>query len=120
MALGAVVMGPHSTRHTCPKRGGLARHCPQRHARLGQDPIAGTWQVLRAQQSRPPHALRAVVLDAGLAATLDAAGFFSKKSAMEAWVVGFVFLASLMYASLSSSSLSMLVGEKDFDIIVHH
>src|SRR5260221_14731908 len=45
-----------------------------------------------------PDALRAVVLDAGLAAALDAAGFFSKKSAMEAWAVGFVFLAGFMYA----------------------
>jgi hypothetical protein len=63
-----------------------------------------------------PDALRAVVLDAGLAAALDAAGFFSKKSVMEAWVVGFVFLAGFMYASLSSSSLSVLVWEEnDYD-----
>src|SRR5260221_5338046 len=24
---------PHSTRRTCPKKGGLAQHCPQRHAK---------------------------------------------------------------------------------------
>jgi len=64
-----------------------------------------------------PDALRAVVvLDAGLATALDAAGFFSRKSVMEDWAVGFVFLAGFMYASLSSSSLSTLVvGEKGYD-----
>jgi hypothetical protein len=56
-----------------------------------------------------PEALRAVVLDAGLAAVLDAPGFLSKKSVTEAWAVGFGFLATFMYPSLSSSSLSMLV-----------
>ncbi len=57
-----------------------------------------------------PDTLRAVVLDAGLAAALDPAGFFSKKSVIEGWAVavGFVFLAGLIYASLSSS-LSTLV-----------
>ena len=64
----------------------------------------------------PPDALRAVVaLDAGLAAALDepaaGAGFFSKKSAMDDWVVGFAFLAGLIYASLSSSLLPLLQGE---------
>ena len=59
--------------------------------------------------------LRAVVLDAGLAAALDPADFFSK-SVIEGWpvAVGFVFLAGLTYASLYSS-LSTLVcvgGEK--------
>ena len=54
--------------------------------------------------------LRAVVLDAGLATALEPAGFFSKKSVIEGWAVavGFVFLAGLIYASLSSS-LSTLV-----------
>jgi hypothetical protein len=66
-----------------------------------------------------PDALRAVVvvlaLDAaGLAAALDApaAGFFSKKSIIEGWVVGFVFFAGLIYASLSSSLSSLLQGKK--------
>lgn len=61
-----------------------------------------------------------LALDAGFAAAaaLDAAGFFSKKSVMEDWAVGFVFLAGFMYASLSSSSLSALLGEKkDYDVI---
>ena len=48
-----------------------------------------------------PDALRAVAiafaLDAGLAAALDAAGFLSKKSVTEGWVVGLVFLAGLIY-----------------------
>jgi hypothetical protein len=66
----------------------------------------------------PPDALRAVAvvalaLDAGLAAAvaLDdaAAGFFPKKSVIDACAVGFVFLAGLIYASLSSSSLSTLL-----------
>jgi hypothetical protein len=54
--------------------------------------------------------LREVVLDAGLAAALDPSGFFSKKPVIEGWAVavGFVFLASLIYTSLSSS-LSTLV-----------
>ena len=69
-----------------------------------------------------PDGLRAVVLDAGLAAPLDPAGFFSKKSVIEGWAVavGFVFLAGLIYASLSSS-LSTLVcvwEGKDNDTIV--
>jgi len=57
-----------------------------------------------------PDALRAVVLDAGLAAALDPAGFFSKKSGIEGWAVavGFIFLAGVIYTSLSSS-LSTLV-----------
>ena len=62
-----------------------------------------------------PDALRAVVvvfaLEAGLAAALDAAGFLSKKSVIEGWAVGFVFLAGLIYASLSSS-LSTLLPRK--------
>ena len=48
-----------------------------------------------------PDSLRAVVivfaLDADLATALDAAGFLSKKSVTEGWVVGFVFLAGLVY-----------------------
>jgi hypothetical protein len=70
-----------------------------------------------------PDALRAVVvvlaLDAGFAAAvaLDAAGFFSKKSVMEDWAVGFVFLAGFMYALLSSSSLSALVGGEQFTML---
>lgn len=62
-----------------------------------------------------PDALRAVVaLDAGLVAALDeptaGAGFFSKKSVIDGWAVGFAFLAGLIYASPSlSSSLSPLL-----------
>ena len=60
-----------------------------------------------------------VVLDAGLAAALDATGFFSKTLVIEAWVVSFVFLAGFMHASLSTLSLSMLVWEeKDYDTVV--
>ena len=48
-----------------------------------------------------PDALRVAVvvfaLNAGLAAALDAAGFLSKKSVAEGWVVGFAFLAGLIY-----------------------
>ena len=67
-----------------------------------------------------PDALRAVVvvlaLGAGLAAALDdsagaGVGFFSKKSVIEGCAVGFVFLASLIYASLSSSLSTLLQGE---------
>jgi hypothetical protein len=63
-----------------------------------------------------PDTLRAVVaLDAGLAPALDepaaGAGFFSKKSVIDGWVVGFVFLAGLIYASLSSSLSPPLQGE---------
>lgn len=68
-----------------------------------------------------PDALRAVVvvlaLGAGLAAALDPAGFFSKKSVTEGWVVGFVFLAGLIYASLSSSLSSLLRGQRKESII---
>ena len=64
-----------------------------------------------------PDALRAVVvLDAGLAAALDepAAGAgFLKKSAIDDWVVGFAFLAGLIYASLSSSLSPLLQGENE-------
>ena len=62
-----------------------------------------------------PDGLRAVVLDAGLAAALYPAGFFSKKSVIEGWAVavGFVFLAGLIYASLSSS-----LSTQDNDTIV--
>ena len=53
-----------------------------------------------------PDALRAVVvifaLDAGLAASLDAAVFLSMKSVIVSWAVGFVFLAGLIFASLST------------------
>jgi hypothetical protein len=69
-----------------------------------------------------PDALRAaavIALDAGLAAALAAASavalddaaasFFLKTSVVDAWVVGFVFLAGFIYASLSSSSLSALL-----------
>jgi hypothetical protein len=64
-----------------------------------------------------PDALRAVVvLDAGLAAALDepaaGAGFFPKKSVIDGWGVGFVFLAGLIYASLSSSLSPLLQGKK--------
>ncbi len=50
-----------------------------------------------------PDALHAVVLDASLTANLDPAGFFLKKSVIKGWAitVGFVFLAGLIYASLS-------------------
>jgi len=62
-----------------------------------------------------PEALRAVVVfDAGLAAVVfdpAAAGFFSKNSVTVAWAVGLVFFTGLMYASLSSSSLSGLRAE---------
>jgi hypothetical protein len=65
-----------------------------------------------------PDALRAVVvLDAGLAAALDepaaGAGFFSKKSAIDDWLVDFVFLAGLIYPSLSSSLSPLLQCEKE-------
>ena len=62
-----------------------------------------------------PDALRAVVvvlaLGAGLAAAGAGVGFFSKKSVIEGCAVGFVFLASLIYASLSSSLSTLLLGE---------
>lgn len=66
-----------------------------------------------------PDALRAVVvlaLGAGLAAALDdsagaGVGFFSKKSVIEGCGVGFVFLAGLIYASLSSSLSTLLLRE---------
>lgn len=65
-----------------------------------------------------PDALRAVVaLDPGLAAALDepaaAAGFLSKKSVTDGWAADFVFLAGLIYASLSSSLSPLLQGEKE-------
>jgi hypothetical protein len=70
----------------------------------------------------PPDALRAVVvvlaLDAGLVAALDdpagaGVGFFSKKSVIEGWAVGFVFLTGLIYASLSSSLSTLLLRKKE-------
>jgi hypothetical protein len=55
-----------------------------------------------------PDAFRAVVLE-GAALDDDAAvGFFSKKSVTEACAVGLLFFTGLVYASLSSSSLSGL------------
>jgi hypothetical protein len=51
-------------------------------------------------------ALRTVAVALGAAV----AAFFPKKSAIDAWVVGFVFLAGFIYASLLSSSLSALFG----------
>jgi hypothetical protein len=57
-----------------------------------------------------PDAFRAVVVLEGAALEDDAAavGFFSKKSVTEACAVGLPFFKGLMYASLSSSSLSGL------------
>jgi hypothetical protein len=40
-------------------------------------------------------------------------GFLSKKSVIGGWAAGFVFLAGLIYASLSSSLSPLLQSEKE-------